>query len=90
MAANEEHGPGELKEIVEDEMASYAGGSLDLITVLGEEMPHVTDLGEEESEPGKLAYDSDKGIMRVSRLKIGKVAYQYNDPIKAFKANGVG
>ena len=60
MATDEEHDPGELQKIVEDEVASYAGGSLDVITVLREEVPHVADLGEEESKPRKLAYDSDR------------------------------
>lgn len=90
MATDEEHGPGELQKIVEDEVAPYAGGSLDVITVLREEVPHVADLGEEESEPRKLVYKSDKVLVKASGLKRGKVAYQYNEPMRAFKANGVG
>jgi hypothetical protein len=32
-------------------MASNTGGSLNVVIVVGEEVPHVTDLEEEESEP---------------------------------------
>lgn len=52
VAADEEHGPAELQEVVEDEVGSHARGGLDMVAVLGEEVPHVTDLGKEEGEPG--------------------------------------
>lgn len=52
VAADEEHDPGELEEVVEDEVASDGGCGLDVVAVLGEEVPQVGDLGEEEGEPG--------------------------------------
>lgn len=56
MAANEEHGPAKLKEVVEYKVTSYSGSSLDMITVLGEKVPNVTDLRKEQSEPVQRAH----------------------------------
>jgi hypothetical protein len=44
-----------LKQVVEDEVASDSSGSLDMFAFVGEEVPHVYDLKEEECEPGPLA-----------------------------------
>lgn len=52
MSTDEEHDPAELKKVVEDEMTSNTSSGLNMIAILGEEVPHVSDLGEEESEPG--------------------------------------
>lgn len=55
VSPNKQHYPGELQEIVEDEVASDTGRSLDVVAILGEEVPDVCELGDEESEPGILA-----------------------------------
>lgn len=53
VTANEEHDPSELQEVVEDEMAPDSSGCLDMVAVLGEEVPDVAELGDEEEEPAK-------------------------------------
>jgi hypothetical protein len=51
MSSNEEHNEAELKEVVENEVASHACSGMDMVGVIREEMPHVSDLEEEESKP---------------------------------------
>jgi len=51
MAADEQHDECELKEVVEDKVTSNSSGSLNLCGGLGEEVPHVYNLEEEESKP---------------------------------------
>jgi len=53
-----------LEEVVEDEVASYACGCLDVGGVGGEEMPHVSDLHEENCEPIKRRNQSIQGERR--------------------------
>jgi len=61
VTTNEEHDPAELEEIVEDEVASNTGSGLNMIAILGEEVPHVSDLGKEESEPVERSHQSVQG-----------------------------
>jgi hypothetical protein len=51
--ADEEHDKGEVEEVVEDEMASDAGGSVNDVRITREEMTDVTSLEDEEDDPGK-------------------------------------
>jgi len=51
MGANEEHDECKLEEVVENEMAPNTSGSLDIIIIVGEKVPDVSDLKEEENEP---------------------------------------
>lgn len=53
VATDEQHHECELEEVVEYEVASYPCGCLDVGGVGGEEMPHVSDLHEEDCEPIK-------------------------------------
>jgi len=58
MGASPEHNPSKLKEIEQDKVGSDTGSFLDVSGVLGEEMPDVTDLSEEQSDP----IDADKDV----------------------------
>jgi hypothetical protein len=49
MTSNEEHDEGKLQEVVEDEVASNTSGGVDILTLLREEMPYVSNLEEEDS-----------------------------------------
>jgi hypothetical protein len=40
-----------LEKVVEDEVASNSSGSLDMFAFVGEEVPQVCNLEEEEGEP---------------------------------------
>jgi hypothetical protein len=51
VAANKEHDECELEKVVEDEVASNSSGSLDMFAFVGEEVPQVCNLEEEEGEP---------------------------------------
>lgn len=53
-----QHDPGEDEEVVEDEMGRHVGGGRHQGGVLGEEMPDIAQLGQEEEEP---TIDSTKG-----------------------------
>jgi hypothetical protein len=52
VGANEEHDEGEVEEVVEDEVATHAGGGVDMIGVLGEEVGDVAELEDKENDPG--------------------------------------
>ena len=52
VGANEEHDEGEVEEVVEDEMATHAGGGVDVVGVLGEEVGDVAELEDKENDPG--------------------------------------
>lgn len=73
VATDEEHDPGELKEVVEDEVTTDTSSGLDVITILGEEVPHVTDLGEEESEPGR----SQWWDVREEYIRTAEIGWEY-------------
>lgn len=51
MRANEEHDPGKLKEVVENEVASNIGCVGDIIGLGGEEMPYVSNLEDVQHDP---------------------------------------
>lgn len=51
--ADKEHDKGEVEEVVEDEMTSDAGGSVNDVRVTREEMADVPSLEDEEDNPGK-------------------------------------
>jgi len=51
MPADEEHDKRKLQEVIEDEVASNPSSRLNMVTVLREEVPQVSDLKEEDSEP---------------------------------------
>jgi len=51
VSSNEEHDECELKEVIEDEVGTNSSSSLDMGGGIGEEVPHVCDLEEEQSEP---------------------------------------
>jgi len=51
VSANKQHDKGKLQEVVKDEVTSDTSGSLNIVIVIREEVPHVTDLEEEEGEP---------------------------------------
>lgn len=51
VGANPQHNPGELKEVVEDEVASDGRSSIDVSLIIGEEGIDVSDLRDEEDEP---------------------------------------
>jgi len=59
VGANEEHDEREMQEVVENEMASNTSSSLNVGIVTREEVPCVTNLKEEKSEPIKRG---DQGI----------------------------
>lgn len=48
VSAGEEHNEGEVKEIVQDKVRAYSGGSVDLLEVTGEEVENITDLQDEQ------------------------------------------
>lgn len=66
MSTNKEHNECELEKVVEDEVTSNSCCSLDMFAFVGEEVPQVCNLEEEEGEPGRLAEQS----------KARRVAYQ--------------
>lgn len=49
--ANKEHHESRVKEVVDDEVASNAGGSMGSICVAGEEMGNVAELKNKEGDP---------------------------------------
>lgn len=51
MGANEEQDESEVEEVVQNEVASNAGRSLDICIVVGEEVPDITELEEVENGP---------------------------------------
>ena len=55
MSTNEEHDKRELQKVVEYEVASNTSRSLDISGVIREQMPKVSDLEEEESQPRRSA-----------------------------------
>jgi hypothetical protein len=63
---DEEHNECKLEKVVEDEVTSNSSGSLDMFAFVGEEVPQVCNLKEEEGEPGRLAKQN----------KAKRVAYQ--------------
>jgi len=66
MATDEEHDEGELKEVVKDEVTSNGGGCLDMFRFVREEVPHIGNLEEEESEPVERSNDRVQGKRRVA------------------------
>jgi len=58
MSSNEEHDEGKLQEVVDDEVASNTRSSLNIVTVLREEVPQINDLEEEEENPVERGNDS--------------------------------
>jgi hypothetical protein len=44
-----------MEEVVENEVASDAGGGLNVFVVLGEEAPNISELEDEEDEPGAVS-----------------------------------
>lgn len=53
VGADEEHDKGKVQEVVEDEVAADAGGGVDGVGVLGEEVGDVAKLEDEEADPGE-------------------------------------
>ena len=51
VGADEEHDKGEMEEVVEDKVATDAGGGVDVVGVLGEEVGDVAELQDEEDNP---------------------------------------
>ncbi len=51
MRADEEHNEGELQKVVENEVASYSSGSIDIFGITGKQSPDITDLKDEENDP---------------------------------------
>lgn len=51
MRADKEHDEGEVEEVVEDEVAADAGGGVDGVGVLGEQVGDVAELEDEEEDP---------------------------------------
>jgi hypothetical protein len=58
VSTNKEHDECKLKKVVEDEVASNSCCGLDMFAFVGEEVPQVRNLKEEEGEPGRLAEQS--------------------------------
>jgi hypothetical protein len=70
VGANEEHDESEMEEVVENEVASNTGGSLNVAIVIREEVPQVTDLKEEQGEPERgLEISRMWGELRTSRAR---------------------
>lgn len=60
MRADEEHDKGEVEEVVEDEVASNAGGGMNMSGIRREEVANVATLKDEEDDPNMvLAFFSD-------------------------------
>ena len=55
MASDEEHHECKLKEVVEDEVTANTCSSSNVLAVRGEQAPDITDLGDEEGEPGMVS-----------------------------------
>ena len=51
VSTNEQHDEGKLQEIVENEMASNTSSSIDIFGIVGEKVPDVSNLQEEEDNP---------------------------------------
>lgn len=51
VATDEKHNERELQEVVEDEVASNSGGSVDIVCVGREQMPDIANLKDEEQDP---------------------------------------
>lgn len=51
VCTNEEEDKTEVEEVVDNEVASNTGGRLDVLVILGEETPDVTELDGEEDKP---------------------------------------
>lgn len=54
VGAHEEHDEGELKEVVEDEVGADRGGGVDVVGVVGEEVPDIADLKSEQDDPERM------------------------------------
>lgn len=50
--AHKEHDKGKVEEVIQDEMAAYAGCPGDDFLLAGEEVSHVAELEDEEDDPG--------------------------------------
>lgn len=74
MSTDKEHDKCELEEVVEDKVASNTSRSLDVVVVVGEEVPHVPDLEEEDYQP----MNSSQYIIRTQKV----VTDQFNVPVK--------
>ena len=51
VTADEEHDECKEEEVVDDEVASYTSGCIDIVGIGGEEGPDISDLRDEEKEP---------------------------------------
>lgn len=51
VGSDKEHNKGEVEEVIEDEVASNAGGSMNNVRVAREEVADVAGLEEEEDDP---------------------------------------
>ena len=51
VSTNEEHNESEVQQVVEDEVASDTRCSENVVGILGEQVPNISDLEEEESDP---------------------------------------
>jgi len=51
VTTNEQHDEGKEQEVADDEVASYTGGSVDIVGIGGEEGPDISDLKNEENNP---------------------------------------
>lgn len=67
VGADEEHDEGKVEEVVEDEVAADAGGGVDDLGVLGEEVGDVAKLEDEEDDPGYVS--TGKGRRRRSEAE---------------------
>lgn len=69
--SDKEHDKGEVEEVVEDEVAPNAGGSMNNVRVAREEVADVTSLEEEEDNPRGEVSASNKQAMakRTSRWR---------------------
>ena len=55
VGANEEQDESEVEEVVQDEVASHAGRSLNVCIIVGEEVPDITELEEVENGPAEIS-----------------------------------
>lgn len=68
--SDKEHDKGEVEEVVEDEVASNTGGSMNNVRVAREEVANVASLEEEEDNPGEVSASNKQTMAkRTSRWR---------------------
>jgi hypothetical protein len=59
VSTDEEHNEREVQQVVEDEVASDTCCGVHVVDIFGEKVPDISDLEDEEQDPGEISWSSN-------------------------------